>query len=418
MCRTSSNAVIVTIARSPCSVQTINRTHITCATGSYQYRSIRASIKVFINGSGYAVGSVDFQYIDLWSSPWTWDGQEPPEAATLVVIDSYVTVYLDIKTPILTVLVIDNATLIFDDSQDVALNVEYIVIVNGGQLQVGTGLNPFQHRGIITMHGHLRSIELPIYGAKVLALRDGIVDMHGTPTIRTWTQLGVTALNGSSTITLVQPVDWAIDSQIVIATTGDRFSQKESEVRRITNISSDGLLTNPNNIVELNAVAGTTHYGYWYRLGDKPEGLSLAKNSDYCPNRQPLGSFYNNSVHSTGRFGVWVYPEYAPTIMGNCSGLYPMKATFDGLTSWKNNRGIEIVMSRTIQIKNAVVFDNADFGIGYITAFDHQTTNPLHLRTAFYDVDNGSVISDSVIVGDAGISSDPIVPITAGLVGK
>ena len=66
--------------------------------------------------------------------------------------------------------------------------------------------------------------------------------MHGIPTIRTWTQLGATANNGSSTITLRQPVNWTVDSQIVIATTSDRFSQKESEIRRITNISSNGLI--------------------------------------------------------------------------------------------------------------------------------------------------------------------------------
>ena len=66
--------------------------------------------------------------------------------------------------------------------------------------------------------------------------------MHGIPTIRTWTKLGSTAFNGSSTITLLQPVNWTIDSLIVIATTSDRFSQKESELRRIRNISSNGLI--------------------------------------------------------------------------------------------------------------------------------------------------------------------------------
>lgn len=117
---------------------------------------------VSVNGSGCATGSVSFEYIDLWSSPYTWGGEEPPEVGTLVVIENHETIYLDIETPILKVLVIDNATLIFDDFQDVTLNVEYIVIVNGGRLLVGTELNPFQHRGIIHMHGHLRSIELPI----------------------------------------------------------------------------------------------------------------------------------------------------------------------------------------------------------------------------------------------------------------
>ena len=135
---------------------------ITCETGVYRQSIVRVPVMVFINGSGYAAGMAFYQYIDLWSSQWTWGGQEPPEAGTISVIENQATVYLDIETPNLKVLVIDNATIIFEDSQDVTLNVEYIVIVNGGRLQVGTEQNPFQHRGVINLHGHLRSIELPI----------------------------------------------------------------------------------------------------------------------------------------------------------------------------------------------------------------------------------------------------------------
>lgn len=177
-------------------------------------------------------------------------------------------------------------------------------------------------------------------------------------------------------------------------------------------------MSNPNNTVEFNTVAGSTHYGYWYRFDDKPEGLSLLKYPNYCPNRQPFGSFYNNSVHSTGRFGVWIYPEYAPTMTGDCNGTNPTQATIDGLIAWKNNKGIEVVMSRTIQIKNALVFDNADMGIAYITAVKHQETNPPYLRSTFYDGIYGSLVIDSIIIGDVGISPTPIVPVTAGLVGK
>ena len=80
-----------------------------------------------------------------------------------------------------------------------------------------------------------------VVGAKVIALRDGTLDLHGNLTVRTWTQLGATAANGSSTISLLKSVNWTINSEIIIATTSDRLSQRESEVRRISNISSDGL---------------------------------------------------------------------------------------------------------------------------------------------------------------------------------
>ena len=47
------------------------------------------------------------------------------------------------------------------------------------KFQVGTESSPFQHNAIIEMHGHVRSKGLPVYGAKTLALREGILDLHG-----------------------------------------------------------------------------------------------------------------------------------------------------------------------------------------------------------------------------------------------
>lgn len=157
----------MSIAGVPCVVQTVNPTSMTCMTGSYPQTTVIARIIVSINGSGNAVGSSVFQYIDLWSSPWTWNGTAPPEEGTIVVIDSGKTVYFDTTTPTLKAIIIDNASLIFDDTQDVALDAEYILVVNGGLFQVGTESNPFQHRAVITMHGHLRSIELPICKQKL-----------------------------------------------------------------------------------------------------------------------------------------------------------------------------------------------------------------------------------------------------------
>lgn len=73
-----------------------------------------------------------------------------------------------------------------------------------------------------------------------MAIRQGTLDMRGQAMVKTWTRLGLTAVNGSSTITLLDPVDWPVSSEIVIATTGDRLSRQECEKRRIMNVSSDG----------------------------------------------------------------------------------------------------------------------------------------------------------------------------------
>lgn len=39
---------------------------------------------------------------------------------------------------------------------------------------------PFTHQAMIVLHGHVRSQELPMYGTKMLAVREGTLDLHGS----------------------------------------------------------------------------------------------------------------------------------------------------------------------------------------------------------------------------------------------
>lgn len=165
-------------------------------------------------------------------------------------------------------------------------------------------------------------------------------------------------------------------------------------------------------------MAGGTHFGYWYRMLRTPDGPSFAMYPGLCPYRQPIGRFFNNSVHSVGRFGVWIFPEYVPTVSGGCGAFNPAQAVFDGLTAWRNNRGFEWVMSDTVQVRNTLVFDNHDTGIRCVTANNYKNTNVPSLRNTFYDESTGSSVINSVIIGDSGTSSSPIVPEEGGLVGK
>ena len=174
-------------------------TQIVCQTGAYSQSSTKALVQVYIENIGLALNqnnSVAYQYIDLWSSPYTWNGTAPPIAGDLVVIDATQTIYFDTSTPILTGVIILGGALIFDDMQDVSLQAQYIIITNGGRLQIGTEQQPFTHNAVITMYGNVRSIELPIYGSKVIALRNGTIDMHGLPVGVTWTRLSRTANAG------------------------------------------------------------------------------------------------------------------------------------------------------------------------------------------------------------------------------
>ena len=92
----------------------------------------------------------------------------------MVVIKEGQTILLDMDTPVYSMLLIKGGHLIFD-RKDIHLQSKHILIVNNGSLQVGTEEKPFEQKARITLHGHVRSTELPVYGAKSLSLRTGYV---------------------------------------------------------------------------------------------------------------------------------------------------------------------------------------------------------------------------------------------------
>lgn len=52
-------------------------------------------------------------------------------------------------------------------TEELVLRAEYILVVGGGSLSIGSEEEPFPGEAVIELHGSIMSIELPIYGAKV-----------------------------------------------------------------------------------------------------------------------------------------------------------------------------------------------------------------------------------------------------------
>ena len=115
------------------------------------------------------------------------------------------------------------------------------MVAGGGKLIIGTEEEPYENKATITMHGNVRCTEMPVFGCKVIGIREGSLDLHGKHIPITWTHLAETANPGDTVITLKQAVTWQVGEKIVIATTGDRNSMKESEEVTIAAVSEDGL---------------------------------------------------------------------------------------------------------------------------------------------------------------------------------
>ncbi|XP_012578380.1 PREDICTED: fibrocystin-L [Condylura cristata] len=589
--------VSITIAETKCDVEYSNQTHIICMTGAHR-SSGRASAHVSIRSVGLAKqDNADFLYVDAWSSNFSWGGKSPPEEGSLVVITKGQTILLDQSTPILKMLLIQGGTLIFDET-DIELQAENILITDGGILQIGTEASPFQHQAVITLHGNLRSPELPVYGAKTLAVREGILDLHGLPVPVVWTRLAHTAKAGERTLILQEAVTWKAGDKIVIASTGHRHSQRENEKMTIASVSADGKhitltntlnhthlgitvtlpdgtlfearaevgvltrnilirgsdniewnnkippcpdgfntgefatqtcfqgkfgeeigsdqfggcimlhapvpganmvigriehveifhagqafrlgrypihwhllgdlkyssyvkgcaihqaynravtihnthhllverniiydirggaffiedgiehgnilqynlavfvqqsmsllnddvtpaafwVTNPNNTIRHNAVAGGTHFGFWYRMNNHPDGPSYDRN--ICQKRVPLGEFFNNTVHSQGWFGIWIFEEYFPMQTGSCTSTVPVPAIFNSLTTWNCQKGAEWVNGGALQFHNFVMVNNYEAGI--------ETKRILAPYVGGWGETNGAVVKNAKIVG-------------------
>ncbi|KAB1257904.1 Fibrocystin-L [Camelus dromedarius] len=421
--------VLVTIAEARCDVEYSNKTYLICTTNAHS-PSGWASVRVSIRGIGVAKlvmvlwartvsaidrfalreDNADFLYIDSWSSSFSWGGKSPPEEGSLAVITKGQTILLDQNTPILKMLLIQGGTLIFDEA-DIELQAENILITDGGVLQIGTEASPFQHKAIITLHGHLRSPELPVYGAKTLAVREGILDLHGLPVPVIWTRLAHTAKAGERTLILQEAVTWKPGDKVVIASTGHRggafFIEDGIEhgnilqynlavfVQQSTSLLNDDVtpaafwVTNPNNTIRHNAAAGGTHFGFWYRMNNHPDGPSYDRN--ICQKRVPLGEFFNNTVHSQGWFGLWIFEEYFPMQTGSCTSTVPVPAIFNSLTTWNCQKGAEWVNGGALQFHNFVMVNNQEAGI--------ETKRILAPYVGGWGETNGAVIKNAKIVG-------------------
>jgi hypothetical protein len=146
-------------------------------------------------------------------------------------------------------------------------------------------------------------------------------------------------------------------------------------------------ITHPTNTIQHNHVAGGTHFGFWYRMHEHPIGPSYT--TDICPRKAELGVFNNNTVHSVGWYGLWVFEYYDPMEGGACDSTVPKPAVFQALTAWNNFRGAEWVECGAMQFVDFIVANNYMSGMEALF---------LHEGVEKY-TQNGALMKDSVVIG-------------------
>jgi len=113
-----------------------------------------------------------------------------------------------------------------------------------------------------------------------------------------------------------------------------------------------------------------------------------------------MGRFYNNSAHSCGRFGLWIFPGYRPTVTGACNDPNSRTALFEMFYAYSNDKGAEWVVSNSLQFRQLTVFDHATTGIETKTIFANEQVNTAY-KSTFYSNTSGPLIADSIIIGNS-----------------
>ena len=100
-------------------------------------------------------------------------------------------------------------------------------------------------------------------------------------------------------------------------------------------------IVNPDNEIYGNIAAGSSHYGFWMRSLEAPDGTSGQREADAglarCPNWTPLLRFEDNVAHSTGKHGLKV-SNFFPVENGYyCPDVaVSAPAVFRNFSSFKN----------------------------------------------------------------------------------
>lgn len=187
-----------------------------------------------------------------WSDPNTWSLGRLPTTGDVVSIKSGFAVTYDVisNDALKTVAIQAGGSLIFRTDVSTRLTVVNLLVLEGGELQIGTETNPVAadvKAEVIFADVPLDLVNDPSqYGNGLIGL--GQVTMHGAVKSDTFVRLAVEPKAGDRTLTLEEPVSgWRPGDRIVLPDTrhlldSERWSKynPQWEVITIQSISSDG----------------------------------------------------------------------------------------------------------------------------------------------------------------------------------
>lgn len=167
---------------------------------------------------------------DLWSDPATWAGTlgHVPVATDVVTIEVGQTIYLDVETASLAELHIEGTLIGLHAGPPIGITSELIMVMDGGELRVGTAAVPFYGDCTITLTGArsthtARGDDNALNNdgmMRALMIEDGgTLCLHGLVPALLKTKLNAHAVATATTFTLADSVSWPSGDRIAIGMT-------------------------------------------------------------------------------------------------------------------------------------------------------------------------------------------------------
>ncbi|XP_074717461.1 fibrocystin [Strix uralensis] len=181
------------------------------------------------------------QFCGQWDEDSSWPAGHQPRDGDNVTIEEGRTLLLGTTTTNLNLLHLKGGKLLFTGPGPVELHAHYILISDGGELQVGSPEAPFRHKAHIYLYGSLHSPPLFPYGVKFLAVRNGTLSIHGWMPKVSLTCLKSSAHVNDTRLVLQEPVDWQPGDKIVVGQTGLGDAQQQEEMAVIESVNNTEL---------------------------------------------------------------------------------------------------------------------------------------------------------------------------------
>uniref|UniRef100_A0A8C3XE04 PKHD1 ciliary IPT domain containing fibrocystin/polyductin n=1 Tax=Cyanoderma ruficeps TaxID=181631 RepID=A0A8C3XE04_9PASS len=185
---------------------------------------------------------LSLQFCGRWDEDASWPAGHQPRDGDNVTIEGGRTLLLGTTTSILNLLLLKGGKLLFTGPGPVELHAHYILVSDGGELQVGSPEAPFHHKAHIYLYGSLHSPPLFPYGVKFLAVRNGTLSIHGWMPKVIFTHLKSSANASDTRLVLREPVDCQPGDEILVGSSGLGDAQQQEEVAVIQSVNNTELL--------------------------------------------------------------------------------------------------------------------------------------------------------------------------------